>query len=87
MLSLRPTTIFSARTHSLRPRNLPTPQPESLLIGPGDLLRITVLRESELDQRVRVLDSGDITLSLIGNLPVQGLAPAEVLPHSRSVAS
>ncbi|MGC2619217.1 MAG: polysaccharide biosynthesis/export family protein [Acidobacteriaceae bacterium] len=55
----------------------PTPQPESLLIGPGDLLRITVLRESELDQRVRVLDSGDITLSLIGNLPVQGLAPAE----------
>jgi polysaccharide export outer membrane protein len=66
----------------------PSPQPtvaatdpvttlESLLIGPGDLLRITVLRESELDQRVRVLDSGDITLSLAGKLAVQGLTPAQ----------
>lgn len=50
---------------------------ESLLIGPGDLLRISVLRESELDQHVRVLDSGEITLALVGNLPVQGLTPAE----------
>lgn len=50
---------------------------ESLLIGPGDLLRISVLRESELDQRVRVLDSGEITLALAGNIPVQGLTPAE----------
>jgi len=50
--------------------------PESLLIGPGDLLRITVLRESELDQRTRVLDSGEITLALAGNVSVQGLTPA-----------
>jgi len=54
----------------------PPASPESLLIGPGDLLRITVLRESELDQRVRVLDSGEITLALAGNLSVQGLTPA-----------
>lgn len=52
-------------------------QPESLLIGPGDLLRISVLRESELDQRTRVLDSGEITLALAGNLSVQGLTPAQ----------
>jgi polysaccharide export outer membrane protein len=50
---------------------------ESLLIGPGDLLRITILRESELDQKVRVLDSGEITLQLAGNVQVQGLTPAE----------
>ena len=50
---------------------------ESLLIGPGDLLRISVLREPELDQHVRVLDSGEITLALVGNVPVQGLTPAE----------
>ena len=50
---------------------------ESLLIGPGDLLRISVLRESELDQRVRVLDSGEIALALVGNVPVHGLTPAE----------
>jgi polysaccharide biosynthesis/export protein len=50
---------------------------ESLLIGPGDLLRITVLRESELDQRVRVLDSGEIALELVGKVPVDGLTPAQ----------
>ncbi|MGA7523670.1 MAG: polysaccharide biosynthesis/export family protein [Acidobacteriaceae bacterium] len=51
--------------------------PESLLIGPGDLLRITVLREPELNQTVRVLDSGEISLELAGNVPVQELTPAE----------
>jgi polysaccharide biosynthesis/export protein len=51
--------------------------PESLLIGPGDLLRITILRESELDQRVRVLDSGEVPLSLAGSVTVAGLTPAE----------
>jgi polysaccharide export outer membrane protein len=50
---------------------------ESLLIGPGDLLRISVLREAELDQHIRVLDSGAITLALAGNLAVQGLTPAQ----------
>lgn len=50
---------------------------ESLLIGPGDLLHITVLREAELEQRVRVLDSGEINLALAGRVAVQGLTPAE----------
>lgn len=54
-----------------------TPNRESLLIGPGDLLRISVLRESELDQRVRVLDSGEISVALVGKVAVQGLTPAE----------
>lgn len=52
-------------------------QPESLLIGPGDLLRITFVRESELDQRIRVLDSGDIALALAGTVSVRGLTPAQ----------
>lgn len=51
--------------------------PESLLIGPGDLLHVTVLREPELDQQARVLDSGAVTLALIGNVAVQGLTPAQ----------
>jgi polysaccharide export outer membrane protein len=76
---------------SLRPVNASGPSPsaqtadgpaapdagESLLIGRGDLLHITVLREPELDQHVRVRDSGTITLALAGDLPVQGLTPAE----------
>lgn len=52
------------------------PMRESLLIGPGDLLHITVMREPELEQRVRVLDSGDAALPLIGNVHLAGLDPA-----------
>jgi polysaccharide export outer membrane protein len=53
-----------------------SPARESLLIGPGDLLHVSVLREPELDQHVRVLDSGGIVLALAGNIHVQGLTPA-----------
>ncbi|MFZ0630205.1 MAG: polysaccharide biosynthesis/export family protein, partial [Acidobacteriaceae bacterium] len=59
------------------PKAADSAAPESLLIGPGDLLHISILRESELDQKVRVLDSGEICLELAGNVPVQGLTPAE----------
>jgi polysaccharide biosynthesis/export protein len=48
---------------------------ESLLIGPGDLLHVTVLREPELEQRVRVRDSGEVTLPLIGDVHAAGLDP------------
>ena len=52
------------------------PKRESLLIGPGDLLHITVMREPELEQRVRVLDSGEVNLPLIGDVQVAGVDPA-----------
>jgi polysaccharide export outer membrane protein len=52
-------------------------QPESLLIGPGDLLRISFLREPELDQHLRVLDSGEVVLTLAGKVSVQRLTPAQ----------
>lgn len=77
-------SVISAPAQTATPANSGSPAaapstqpPESLLIGPGDLLRITVLRESELDQRVRVLDSGEVALALAGNVAVQGLTPAE----------
>lgn len=50
---------------------------ESLRVEPGDLLHVTVLREPELEQRVRVLDSGDVELPLIGKIHLAGLDPAE----------
>lgn len=50
---------------------------ESLLVQPGDLLHVTVLREPELEQRVRVLDSGDVALPLIGEIHLAGLDPEE----------
>lgn len=51
--------------------------PESLPIGPGDLLSITVLREPDMSRKVRVRDSGEIDLPLAGQVPVRGLSPDE----------
>ena len=50
---------------------------ESLLIGRGDLLHITVFREPDLEQRVRVKDSGEIDLELTGAIKVAGLTPSD----------
>jgi polysaccharide export outer membrane protein len=52
-------------------------QKESLTIGPGDLVRVTVLEAANLDQQVRVMDSGEIPLILGGNVKVTGLTPVE----------
>lgn len=52
-------------------------RPESLLIGPGDLLEVDVLREPDLTQHARVRDSGEITLPLVGSVAVAGQSPSE----------
>jgi polysaccharide biosynthesis/export protein len=54
-----------------------TPVSESLRIAPGDLLHVMVLREPDLAQRVRVRDSGEVTLPMIGSVEVRGLNNAE----------
>lgn len=56
---------------------------ESLLIGPGDLVHVTVFRLPEMETKVRVTDAGDVTLPLVGKLHIAGLTPAEA---SRTVA-
>ena len=44
-------------------------QPESLLIGPGDLLHVQVFDTPELEQKdVRVTDAGELPLLLGGNV-------------------
>jgi polysaccharide biosynthesis/export protein len=48
---------------------------EALLIQPGDLLHVTILREPDLEQKVRVGDSGEITLPMIGSVLVRGITP------------
>lgn len=75
--------LAAAQTPQTAPAAAPAPTVsasdaarESLLIGPGDLLHISFLREPELDQHVRVLDSGDVVLALAGQIPIQGLTPA-----------
>jgi len=52
-------------------------QKESLIIGPGDLIHISVLETKDLDQQVRVEDSGDVPLILGGKAQISGLSPAE----------
>jgi polysaccharide export outer membrane protein len=50
---------------------------ESLLIGPGDLLRVQVFDTPELEQHARVNDAGELPLVLGGNAKVGSLTPAE----------
>ncbi len=50
-------------------------QPESLLIGPGDLIHVQVFDTPEMDQHLRVLDNGSINLMFVGQLQIDGLTP------------
>jgi polysaccharide biosynthesis/export protein len=50
-------------------------QKESLLIGPGDMLHVQVFDTPEMEQHVRVTDSGEIPLMFIGSLKVAGFTP------------
>ena len=69
------TSLARMSTDKLAP---PNPQfPPRLLIGPGDLLAINVFNIPELTQTVRVSDTGDAVLSLIGNMHLAGMTVSE----------
>lgn len=50
-----------------------TPMPEYVL-GPGDIVHITVLNNPELTTDARVSENGSITFPLIGSVPIMGLS-------------
>jgi polysaccharide export outer membrane protein len=50
---------------------------ESLLVGPGDELRIQVYDTPDLDQTTLVSDAGTVELVLGGTIKVAGLTPVE----------
>ena len=52
-------------------------QTESLLIGPGDVLKVDVFDTPEMEQHPKVTDAGTVPLLLVGNLHVSGLTPGE----------
>jgi polysaccharide biosynthesis/export protein len=56
---------------------LPAQAPESLLIGPGDMLHVKVFDTPELEQHARVTDAGGLPLLLGGSVKVSALTPAE----------
>ena len=51
-------------------------QTESLLIGPGDLVQVDVIDTPELEQQVRVSDSGTVTLAFLGEVKLAGQTPS-----------
>lgn len=53
------------------------PAPADYKVGPGDLLRVNVFGSPELATDARVSQSGAITVSLIGSVPVAGLSTVE----------
>lgn len=61
----------------LTPSGLPAQAPESLLIGPGDMLHVQVFDTAELEQHARVTDAGELPLLLGESVKVSALTPAE----------
>jgi polysaccharide export outer membrane protein len=52
---------------------IPSAARAAYLLGPGDLLKITVFKNADLSLDVRVSDAGSIGYPLIGAVPVSGL--------------
>ena len=73
MRKLATCLVFSALLTS----ELAAQSPESLLIGPGDLLHVQVFDTPELEQHVRVTDSGNLPLMMGGNVRVADLTPGQ----------
>jgi polysaccharide biosynthesis/export protein len=59
--------------------------PETLLIGPGDVLHVEVLDTPELEQHPRVTDAGVIPLIGVGSAKVAGLTPEEAAAKVRQL--
>ncbi len=51
--------------------------PDSYIIGPKDLLTVTVFGASELNTRARISEDGEITLPLLGRIKLAGLSRIE----------
>ena len=60
-----------------------TPRPDPLLM-PGDLLRVTVFRQPDLDLETRILETGVITYPLIGAVQAKGKTAAALQESIRA---
>jgi polysaccharide export outer membrane protein len=50
----------------------------TLKLGPGDLIHVTVYDMPELEQRLRISDQGTVSLSLIGSVEAAGLSAEDL---------
>lgn len=65
---------FAQQTAAVPPAEQPSPN--RVLIGNGDLLEVAVYGADDFKQQVRVSDTGEISLPLIGQVKVGGLSVA-----------
>jgi polysaccharide export outer membrane protein len=56
-------------------------RPATYVIGPGDLVEVTVFKVDELLTKERVNESGAITMPLIGRIVIGGLTPEQAAGH------
>ena len=77
--------VCAAQSPDFGKANVPTPSLPSTFqsggvtpIGPGDLLEVTVFDTPELSGKVRVSNSGDVSLPLIGSMHVAGMKTDEM---------
>src|SRR6185295_19290735 len=54
------------------PKSMPRP---ALTLAPGDLVRISVFQQADLDVETRIPDNGVIMFPLIGDVPATGKSP------------
>jgi polysaccharide biosynthesis/export protein len=74
---IRKNYVFTALAAAFMVASTSHAQNESLLIGPGDRLHVSVFDTPELEQHVRVTDGGDLPLIMGGTAHVANLTPAE----------
>ena len=55
--------------------------PGDYLLGPGDLLQVTVFESEELNCQVRVSSRGHVTLPLLGQVTLKGMSAREAEVH------
>jgi polysaccharide export outer membrane protein len=61
-----------------QPGNSSNPQPQGIVVGPGDSIHIIVYDVPELEQRVTVNDHGNVNLALVGDVHVADMTATEV---------
>ena len=80
-----PTAVGPVQQNVSVPTTGGSPGLGSLIIGSGDLLVVSVYGASDFNKEVRVADSGEISLPLVGSVHVAGLnvQQAEILVQQR----
>ncbi|MGI9535102.1 MAG: polysaccharide biosynthesis/export family protein, partial [Thermodesulfobacteriota bacterium] len=83
-----PTQIKQINSQLSAKKSVNSASVSGYLIGPEDLLEVEVYETDKLNSIARVGSKGDVTLPLVGNIPLEGLtarqAEVEIANHLRN---